>query len=89
MHRIDGTMAETRDNNVSRDDLLRALDASFGAWADRDFDGASYVGPTEVLAGMRASEESITRLLFRGLEWIEVALRRGGAWRLTRPQPDV
>ncbi len=43
MHRIDGTMAETRDNNVSRDDVLRALDASFGAWADRDFDGARYV----------------------------------------------
>ena len=61
MHRIDGTMAETHDNNVSRDDVLRALDASFGTWADRDFDGASYVE----------------------------ALRRGAAWRLTRPQPDV
>ena len=43
MHRIDSTMAETHDNNVSRDDVLRALDESFGVWADRDFDGASYV----------------------------------------------
>ena len=33
---------------------------------------ASVLTKTEVLAGMRASEESITRLLFRGLEWIEV-----------------
>jgi hypothetical protein len=25
------------------DDLIRALDESFGAWRDRDFDGAEYV----------------------------------------------
>ena len=36
-------MAETHDANARRDDMLRDLDESFGAWPDRDYDGASYV----------------------------------------------
>ena len=36
-------MAETHDANARRDDMVRALDESFGAWPDRDYDGASYV----------------------------------------------
>jgi predicted DNA-binding protein len=32
-----------RTYGQSREDWLRALDVSFGAWKDRDFDGESYV----------------------------------------------
>jgi hypothetical protein len=35
---IDGAHSPTRPEQV-----LRALDESFGSWTERDFDGASYV----------------------------------------------
>ena len=52
-------MADTRDDARRQRDVLDAIEASFGAWTDRDFDGTTYVAALR--RGMAARLDQLQR----------------------------